>query len=101
MEICYKGIAKYPQRHIRQFKGTMTGFDSSPRNLNRCNIFINSNPKLFKKSLREKIATSREEFIFIQGWNEWGEGSTVEPDERYEYGFLESIRDLANFRNFI
>jgi hypothetical protein len=34
-------------------------------------------------------------FIFIHAWNEWGEGSYLEPDERYGYGSINSFSKVC------
>jgi lipopolysaccharide biosynthesis protein len=31
------------------------------------------------------------QFIFINSWNEWGEGSYLEPDEKYGYASINSL----------
>ncbi|MBK5196142.1 MAG: glycoside hydrolase family 99-like domain-containing protein, partial [Proteiniphilum sp.] len=32
--------------------------------------------------------------ITINAWNEWSEGSYLEPDTTWEYGYLEAVRNV-------
>ena len=86
------------------------GWDSSPR----CNntddwmtrrdypfgpVIVNNTPSLFKKYLakaKELTMTKpeNERIITINSWNEWGEGSYLEPDEVNGMGYLEAVKEV-------
>lgn len=95
----YQTILDYPQVHTRQFGGMMTGFDSRPRNGKLCNVFANSDPSIFGHYFQRKMGLVTEPYLFVNGWNEWGEGATLEPDERYGYGFLEAVDRELKVKN--
>ena len=44
---------------------------------------------LYKKSIQ-----NGNEYVFVNAWNEWGEGNYVEPDTIHGHGFLEAIRKV-------
>ena len=55
-------------------------------------------PEVFKKWLvdfmleSKKIHTAGNDFVFVSSWNEWAEGSHLEPDMRYGYAWLNAVR---------
>ena len=56
-------------------------------------------PYLFKKYLAEAKAWTlakpeSERIVVINSWNEWGEGSYLEPDTENGMGYLEAVRDV-------
>jgi hypothetical protein len=86
------------------------GWDSSPRCRNAPDwmerreypfgaVIVENTPRLFKKALvkAKKLIMEKpekERIITINSWNEWGEGSYLEPDMITGTGYLEAIRDV-------
>lgn len=71
------------------YRGIMPGWDNTARRQNTPLIVVNSVPVLFGawlRYLRAWTAISRpncdDPFIFVNAWNEWGEGCHLEPDVR-------------------
>ena len=38
----------------------------------------------------------KSEYVFCTAWNEWGEGSYLEPDTTNELGYLKSVKDALD-----
>ncbi len=85
------------------------GWDSSPRTFQDdpfgnwgypfTNIIVNNTPENFKQAIQitkdRILADPKAPRIFnINCWNEWTEGSYLEPDTVNGYGYLEAIRDV-------
>lgn len=78
----------------------MPMWDNTPRRNNRGNmIFHGATPRLYKEWLEEVILHLKhncqmdDNIIFINAWNEWGEGAYLEPDRYYGYAYLEATKD--------
>ena len=76
----------------------LAGWDRSPRSGKKAIIYTNSNPKDFKYAAQRAIACVKEKkeehrIIFLNSWNEWGEGAYMEPDMRYGKGFIEALHE--------
>jgi len=87
-------ITNHKQVHKIHYRGMLTGFDNSPRSPKISSVITNINPQLFSKTLEIQINRSTEDFLFINAWNEWGEGATLEPDIKFGYGFLKAIKSI-------
>ncbi len=78
------------------------GFDDTPRKGKNGQI-IESTPDQFYNLMRKLLYLSDiagNEFIFVNAWNEWGEGMYLEPDEKYGYGYLEALkRALSDYKD--
>lgn len=76
----------------------LVDYDDSPRNGKRSTVFDGVTPEAFKCNFENmyKLACDRgNEFVFINAWNEWGEGMYLEPDTYNDYKYLEAIRDIV------
>ena len=70
-------------------------WDNSPRRDFRGMIFEGSTPELYKQWLKDAMTFAKENdnienIVFLNAWNEWGEGAYLEPDEYYGYAYLEA-----------
>ena len=76
----------------------MPGWDNTARLPNVANIFINAAPEIYEVWLREVVARAveqrrpEERLVFINAWNEWAEGTHLEPDRRYGRQYLLATR---------
>ncbi len=78
------------------FKTVMPSWDNTARKQNDAHIFVNSSPAAYQKWLEKVAAYSQsalpedKRFIFVNAWNEWAEGTHLEPDRRYGYAYLQA-----------
>jgi len=71
----------------------MPGWDRRPWLKDGDLIRTGSTPELFKQSLtwaRDHVNGDR--VVMIEAWNEWGEGSILEPSEEYQFAYLDQVR---------
>jgi lipopolysaccharide biosynthesis protein len=76
------------------YRGIIPSWDNTARRQNTGTTVIDARPDLYGAWLRylrtyTRGHTSSGNFIFVNAWNEWGEGCTLEPDERWGLGYLE------------
>ncbi len=71
----------------------LTGYDTTPRRGINGECILNNNVETFEymmDKLYEKSIQFNNEYVFIDAWNEWGEGMYLEPDAFNGYKFLEA-----------
>lgn len=86
-----------PAPPYERFPGVMPGWDNAPRRPSGARIFTGSNPMLYEKWLCAAIrkasqAEAEERLVFINAWNEWGEGNHLEPDLVFGRKYLEATK---------
>lgn len=81
------------------YRGVMTSWDNTARKATTgATIYTGLNPQSFKIWLRDAIVEGKDKngknnYVFVNSWNEWAEGSHLEPDMKYGYGFLQSMKE--------
>jgi hypothetical protein len=77
-------------------------WDNTARRGNNATVVVNTNPEVFKYSLRKACdytitcMNDDERFIFINAWNEWAEGCHLEPDVRNGFTYLEICKNVLS-----
>ncbi|MEM5882373.1 MAG: glycoside hydrolase family 99-like domain-containing protein [Candidatus Aenigmatarchaeota archaeon] len=81
-------------------RGIMLSWDNTPRVKDSSRLFIGYTPLRYAYWLRKIIEQelffncNEESLIFINAWNEWGEGTYLEPDDRFGRTTLKLTRLL-------
>ncbi|MFI3311664.1 glycoside hydrolase family 99-like domain-containing protein [Ewingella allii] len=80
------------------YSGAFVDWDNSPRKKTKSLVMIGSTPAVFKENFDKlylKSKSSGVPYLFVNAWNEWAEGTYLEPDEHNGYQYLEAIRDVV------
>jgi lipopolysaccharide biosynthesis protein len=95
LKIIEQSICK-KKKNFTLYRGIIPSWDNTPRRQDSSTVIINSSPKLYGlwlKFLRKYtdyyFKLNDEKLIFINAWNEWGEGAYLEPDLRWGTSYLE------------
>jgi hypothetical protein len=96
-----------PFPEYKKFKTVMLPWDNTARYGNKSIIHLNGSGEYYKKWLLHAfVDTYRryegdERLIFIHSWNEWCEGTYLEPDKKNGRKYLEITRDTINIAKLI
>lgn len=92
----------------KRFRTAMLSWDNTARKQNASHIFAHFSALRYKQWLSH-IATAvfnntkysnEEKLIFVNAWNEWAEGTHLEPDRERGYSYLQTTHDvLKEFDN--
>ena len=99
----YDEIMKY--FHVEEekrecvFPQILPRLDRTPRSGKDARIYVNSTPEKFEKAVEDalQLVENRDpehRIIFLQAWNEWGEGNYIEPDLKFGRGYLEALKKV-------
>jgi lipopolysaccharide biosynthesis protein len=86
--------------HVR-FRTVMPSWDNTPRRQNDPVLFENASPGAYQAWLEAVMDLTHEQnfgeerIVFINAWNEWGEGNHLEPDRRNGHAYLEATLNAA------
>lgn len=89
------------KRDYTLFPGSMLGWDNTARRMKAANVFHGYTPELFEQWLIKNYIYTRiyntEPVMFINAWNEWAEGTYLEPDQKFGTRALEVVNEVVNF----
>ncbi len=77
------------------FPGAFPQWDNTPRRKYKGTYFKNMTPELFFEQLKyaqEKY--DNPEFVYVNAWNEWGEGAFLEPEENQKYAYIDILKKI-------
>lgn len=90
------------KRYIQKdtYLGGFVNFDSTPRRGKNGKVIYGGHPEKFKKYMTRlflKAGLMESDFVFVNAWNEWGEGMYLEPDEKWGFQYLEALKSAKGF----
>ena len=84
------------------FPGTCPMWDNTARRGYKGMVTINNSKKEFHNhlvNLKEFVLKEPSDYLYINAWNEWGEGAYLEPDSKNHFIYLEAIKQI-NLRQY-
>lgn len=90
-----------PDIKLTTYPGAFVDWDNTARYKNRATFFNGASPQSFEKWFTKLTETMPlrnlpENFIFLNAWNEWSEGTYLEPDERFGYQYVDAVKKVLN-----
>jgi glycosyltransferase involved in cell wall biosynthesis len=82
------------------FSCVTPSWDNTARRGSKGTVLLGSTPSKFRDWLMQETQNTirnseknEEKIVFINAWNEWAEGSHLEPDKKYGYQWLHAVAD--------
>lgn len=85
-----------------RIRSVLVGWDNTPRRQNNSLVLENGSPGAFQAWLEWTIERTLEQnlgderIVFINAWNEWCEGSYLEPDQDYGHAYLQAVKNALD-----
>lgn len=84
------------------FRAAMLSWDNTARKQNNSHIFHGFSLLRYKQwlsSITNNVFNNAkysndEKIVFVNAWNEWAEGTHLEPDRKFGYGYLQATYDV-------
>jgi hypothetical protein len=87
-----------PAPTFRRFKGITLAWDNTARRSAQASVCVNFSVDRYRQWLSRAIAQTEstapagQRLVFINAWNEWAEGTYLEPDQKNGLAYLEATR---------
>lgn len=101
-----RGMMEKPVPGYPLYKTLFLSWDNTARRQNNPLIFHNCTPKAYQTWLSAaaeytcKSAPPEERIVFINAWNEWAEGTHLEPDRKFGYAYLQATANVLKKMKF-
>ena len=88
-----------PRPDYARYPGVFPGWDNTARQPFFGTCFDAASPEVFQLYVEEKLAEAKASFsgaerlLFVNAWNEWAEGTYLEPDQHFGHRWLEALRN--------
>jgi GT2 family glycosyltransferase len=101
----YAALLPFVERQLREYDfpfipAVMTGWDNTPRRGGAGTCFHGSTPGDYAAWLTKAAAFAKQNpiggssCVFINAWNEWGEGAHLEPDQKFGHAYLRATVEV-------
>ncbi len=97
--VAAQNVMDRPVPDYALFRTVMTAWDNTARRQDTPDLFVHASPAAYQEWLTRAIDYTCEHharddgFVFVNAWNEWAEGTYLEPDAAYGYAFLQATRE--------
>jgi lipopolysaccharide biosynthesis protein len=93
----WEALADAPAVPWRRYPAVCAQWDNTARRGPQATVLHGSTPAAYERwleaSLRQVMGGRPEDrLVFVNGWNEWGEGCHLEPDRRFGHAYLRATR---------
>lgn len=103
--LSYADMASGSELQLREpvidhrYPGVMVNFDNTARRQWQPDLWYGSNPFTFRRWLNSAVSAIADRdldhrIVFINAWNEWAEGTVLEPSQRFGRTYLLAVRDV-------
>lgn len=91
-----QSILQRPTSYV-SYPCVAVGWDTTARRGRKAVILTGTEPSQFQHWLAQAVAgvshlPQDQRLVFLNAWNEWGEGMHLEPDQKFGRAFLEAVR---------
>jgi lipopolysaccharide biosynthesis protein len=93
----YRSWAKSSRPSYRAFECVTPMWDNSARRARKAVMFTNATPENYERWLRQAVErtpldSEGHRWLFLNAWNEWGEGCHLEPCQKWGRAYLEATK---------
>jgi hypothetical protein len=91
-----------PDPGFKRLRSVLVGWDTTPRHPDKSLVLQSATPGALQAWLEWTYQRTREQnwgderIVFINAWNEWCEGSYLEPDTDYGHAHLQAVRNALD-----